>query len=389
MLHGLAITALALIGLAFLLWLGTRTIPTLIARQEEFQIVARWIFVAGVLTWTIGGYIQMRMSGNPWFLLRRTLVFGMVVLAVGGKSLIAWIISPFTNLFDGGNERADAQPLYSIAESLRRKGRLREAMYAIQEQLEKFPNDFRGQMLLAEILAENANDLAGADATIHRICSQPKHKPGQIAGALSTLADWHLRYDQDVDAARAALEQIVVRFPGTDVAHHASNRLAHLSEAAARSVDARDPHTIVMKVSEEYAPLPKHAELVPEIDPRAEAERLAQHLTAFPNDTEAREELAKLYADFFSRLDLATEQLELLIALPSESPRRIAHWLNVLADLQVRCTGRTDLAAATIGRVIERFPNQSFADVARQRLATLALEVKRYEKSRVVKLGSS
>jgi outer membrane protein assembly factor BamD (BamD/ComL family) len=389
MLHWLAISALVLIGLAFLLWVATHTVHFIKARQDEFQTVARVLFVAGVLVWVIGGFLQMRMSGNPWFFLRRLLVFAMVLMTVCGRAIIGWIVSPFTNLFDGGGERVKAEPLYSMAETLRRKGKLREAMYAIQEQLEKFPNDFRGQMLLAEIQAENANDLAGAHATIERICSQPKHSPGQIAGALSTLADWHLRFDQDVEAARAALEQIITRFPNTDAAHHASNRLAHLDEAAAKIVDARDPHTIVMKISDEYAPVPKLEQLLPKTDPHAEAERLVQHLNAFPHDTEAREELAKVYADAFGRLDLATEQMESLIASPSESPRRIAHWLNLLADLQVRCTQNTELAGATLNRLIERFPNHPFADVARQRLATLAQEVKRYEKSRVVKLGSS
>jgi hypothetical protein len=38
-------------------------------------------------------------------------------------------------------------------------------------------------------------------------------------------------------------------------------------------------------------------------------------------------------------------------------------------------------------RVIELFPNQSHADLAEMRLASLGLELKRYEKTRVVKFG--
>jgi tetratricopeptide (TPR) repeat protein len=385
----LAITTMVLVGLGFLLWIASYIFRALRERAEDWRLIVRILFTIAITMLAAAIAVDSYRKGLPYRILVTALGWSMSLVLMWGEGVIEFFTGFFTSSFTGGSERVEAQPLYSIAETLRRKGRLQEAMYAIHEQLEKFPNDFRLQMLLAEIQAENANDVAGAEATILRICSQPKHLPGQIAGALNALADWHLRFDQDVDAARAALEQIMARFPNTDVAHHASNRIAHLTEAAARVVDARDPHTIVMKISDEYAPLPKRSEILPETDARVEAERLVQQLTAFPNDTEAREELAKLYVESFDRLDLATEQLELLIALPSESPRRIAHWLNLLADLQVRSTGKTDMAAATLNRVIERFPNQAFADTARQRLATLPLEVKRYEKSRVVKLGSS
>jgi hypothetical protein len=245
-------------------------------------------------------------------------------------------------------------------------------------------------MLLAEIQAENMNDLPGAEATVHRICAQDKHSAGQIAGALNTLADWHLRLDQDVDAARAALEEIGTRFPESELAHHASNRIAHLADRATL-VEARAPRTIVMKPTSD---IPVHkqnpADLLPaQTDPAAEAGRLVKHLGEFPNDTEAREELAKIYVDHYQRLDLATEQIEMLINQPTESPRRIAHWYNLLADLQVRATGETQLAAGTLQQLIERFPNQAFSEVARQRLATLNLEAKRYAKDRVVKFSAS
>lgn len=318
-----------------------------------------------------------------------TVVLAVILTPMWAAHIVHTLISPFTSMFDGGTEELKATALYSHAEMLRKRGKHREAIYAVHEQLEKFPNDFRGQMLLAEIQAESTNDLAGAEATIHRICSQTNHTPGQIAGALNTLADWHLRFDQDIDAARAALEEISQRYPETDLAHHAANRLAHLGDTATL-VDARAPRTIVMKTSD--VPITKRdpAEILPEqTDPAAEAGRLVKHLTQFPNDTEAREQLAKIYVDHYHRLDLATEQLEMLINLPTESPRRIAQWYNLLADLQIRSTGETLLAAETLQRLIDRFPKQSFSDVARQRLLSLNLELKRYEKDHTVKFTAS
>jgi hypothetical protein len=362
--------------------LGFKWFITLLLCGGYFWYVRRGMGSAsGSTTGDFGAAFVMGIGG---------LVLGLILATMWGAHIIHTLVSPITSMFDGGTEEAKLTPLYSQAEALRKRGKHREAIYAIHEQLGKFPNDFRGQMLLAEILAENTDDLPGAEATIHRICSQKNHGAGQIAGALNTLADWHLRIDQDVDAARAALEEIANRFPESELAHHASNRIAHLADKA-MLVEARAPRTIVMKPTSD---IPAHkmnaADILPaEIDPAAEAARLVDHLGQFPNDTEAREELAKIYVDHYKRLDLATEQIETLINQPTESPRRIAQWFNLLADLQIRATGDTQLAAETLHRLIERFPMQGFSEVARQRLATINLEVKRYEKDRVVKFSAS
>jgi len=61
-----------------------------------------------------------------------------------------------------------------------------------------------------------------------------------------------------------------------------------------------------------------------------------KHLEQHPLDTEVREKLAILYADHYQRLDMATGELEQLIEEPNQPSKRVAHWLNLLADLQIR-----------------------------------------------------
>jgi len=388
--RALLITAITLGAIGFLVWIASYCVPLFIRRADALRLIARWLFTFSCAAFVVHTGIISIKTGNLWPLMRSTLALAVVITVCWGHSIAGGFAGFLTSAFDGGNERVKAQPLYSAAEAKRKRGLIREAMYEVQAQLEKFPNDFRGQMLLAGIQAENANDLPGAEATIHRICSQPKHAPNQIAGALASLADWHLRLDQDVDAARAALEEIVQRFPETDLASRASNRLAHLADTATL-VDSRAPRTIVMKPSTDV-PIHKMdpAELLPlELDPEAEAARLSAHLTQFPSDTEARELLAKIYVNHYGRLDLASEQMDALINQPGELPRRVAQWMNLLADLQIRATGETELAAATLHRLIEQFPTHGFADVARQRLASLNLEVRRFQKDRVVKFDPS
>jgi outer membrane protein assembly factor BamD (BamD/ComL family) len=384
----LLISALACGGIGLLLWLGSHWVAWLERRSDATRLISRLLTTLMGILLVTRGVLEMRAAGNAWPAMRAALLLAVIVIFCWGGTIAGWFGGLFSSVFDGGSEQEKAQPLYSMAEAKRKQGKLREAMYEIQAQLEKFPNDFRGQMLLAEIQAEHADDLSGAEATIHRLCSQPKRTPQQIAGALATLADWHLRFDQDVDAARAALQGIVDRFPETELAYNASKRLAHIAETGSL-IESRAPRTIVMHP---ISDIPAHklnlADVLPVTDPATEAARLVAHLNTFPNDTEAREQLAKIYVDHYQRLDLATEQMEVLINQPTESPRRIAHWSNILADLQIRSTGHVELAAETLSRLIERFPTQAFSEVARQRLSTLSLEVKRYEQDRVVKFKS-
>src|ERR1035438_6742456 len=123
-------------------------------------------------------------------------------------------------------------------------------------------------------------------------------------------------------------------------------------------------------------------------DPVQQAEEYVKHLEHHPLDTEAREKLAVLYADRYGRLDLATDQLEQLIQEPNQPAKLVVHWLNLLADLQVRCGETYETVKETLERIVERDPNLAAAEMARHRLALLKLEIKAKQKSQDVKLGT-
>ena len=135
--------------------------------------------------------------------------------------------------------------------------------------------------------------------------------------------------------------------------------------------------------------LPNSAHLRPaETDPVAQAEQYVKHLQQHPLDTEAREKLAILYADHYGRLDLATDQLEQYDQDPGEPAKLVVHWLNLLADLQVRCGATYETVRETVQRIVDRAPNLAAAEMARHRIALLKLELKAKEQSQAVKLGS-
>ena len=112
-----------------------------------------------------------------------------------------------------------------------------------------------------------------------------------------------------------------------------------------------------------------------------------KHLEQHPLDVEIREKLAILYADHYQRLDLATSELKQLIEYPNQPAKRVAHWLNLLADLQIRHGADYDTVRETLEKIVERFSNAAVGELARARLAHLKLELKGQKETPGVKLG--
>ncbi len=323
--------------------------------------------------------------------------FGPFVMIIPGIALSLmwvphfgeWLCSPLTNLFDGGVEEPELKPHYSIVIAKRKQGKSLEAVVEVRQQLAGFPNDMEGVMLLAGIQAEDMKDLASAEITLNHFCDQPHPPPKQVAAAMNQLADWQLKLAQDADAARATLEKIITRFPDTELAMLAAQRIARLGGVEKILLAAQDRQP--MAVPEGVKNLGLHPASEParpvEMDPEQLAADHVKHLTAYPLDTEIREQLAILYADHYQRLDLATSELEQLIELPNQPAKRVAHWLNLLADLQVRHGADYATVHQTLEKIVERFPDWAAAEIARVRLNRLKMEFKGQAQRTPVKLG--
>ena len=93
-------------------------------------------------------------------------------------------------------------PMYARAVARMKFGKYSEAEWEIIHELEKCEDDFEGWMMLADLYANNFNDLPEAEQTILEICDQPKTTPSQLSIALHRLADWHLQRAGDPEAAR-------------------------------------------------------------------------------------------------------------------------------------------------------------------------------------------
>lgn len=368
-----------LCGIGWLFWFA-------FDRSRDRAVLAlKWLFTVPII-FTIVKVAAPNMARGGFaaiFGLLLVTLCGMVLAVLWAGSLTDVIAKPFASMFDGGDEPPEPKPLYSIAIAKRKLNRPLEAVIAIREQLAKFPYDYEGTLLLAQIQAEDLKDLPSAEMTLNHFSEWEKAPPRQVAAALTLLADWCLKFFQDAQSAQAALQKIVEKYPDTDMALVAKQRIAHLEGTEKNLVAAQTRGPVVVPEGvKNVGLLASSAHLIPEETPPAElAAAYVRHLAEHPDDTEAREKLAVLYATHYQRLDLAAIELQQLIDEPNHHPKRTAHWLNLLADLQIHGGADYDTARATLEQIVERFPDFGIADVARSRLAHLKLEFKALEKT--------
>lgn len=374
--------SLSLVGLGFLVWLSIRTLQR---SGEPMKLVWKWVVTIPFVAFCL--FFAAHLGPFGPFLI----VFMAVVLSFMWTPHISELLfSPLTNLFDGGSEPPEKKPYYSIALTKHNRGKPHEAVAEIRRQLAQFPNDFEGVMLLARIQAEDLADLAGAENTLNHFCDWPGAPVKQVAAGLTQLADWHMKIAADVDAARTALQKIVARFPETEIALQAEQRLAHLGETEKMILARHDGQEIVVPAGvKNVGLLDSTAFLKPqEVEPGKLAAAHVKHLEQHPHDTEVREKLAAIYANDFKRLDLATLELAQLINEPKHKPKQVAKWLNLLANYQIELGADLETVQATLGKISERFPDLPVADLAQRRLARLKNEFKGRQQSSSVKLGT-
>ena len=270
---------LSVIGLAFIIWFTVRTLKR---TEDPSKLLLKCVITIPFVIFCIWMARQMGPFG-PFLI-----VFMAIVLSIMWTPHISELISgPLANLYDGGTEPPEAKPYYSIALAKRKLYRPLEAVVEIRKQLARFPDDYEGIHLLAAIQAEDLKDLTGAEMTLNHFCDSPAAPPRQVAAALTQLADWHLKLAQDSDSARAALEKIIAKFPDSDLALAAAQRIAHLGGAEKILLAAQDRQPMAMPEGLKSIGLrDSQRDLIPaETDPAKLAADYVKHLEQHPLDT--------------------------------------------------------------------------------------------------------
>ena len=104
-----------------------------------------------------------------------TLICAIIMVITWRRDLAGLVANPIASLYDGGTEPPDPHPAYSVAMARQKQGHYLEAIAEIRKQLDRFPTDVEGQLLLAQVQAEDLKDMAAAEITIQHFCEQPGH----------------------------------------------------------------------------------------------------------------------------------------------------------------------------------------------------------------------
>src|ERR1035441_4788200 len=216
------------IGLSAIGWFMVRCLKR---SDDPARLIFKWVLTGGVvgcLVWVVGPMVSRGDYAAAFIGVPMTAAAGIVLTIIWRHNIANMIAKPFSDLYDGGSQEPIPHPAYSVGQSKQKQGKYMEAVAEIRKQLERFPTDVEGQLLIAQIQAEDLKDMPAAELTIQRFCDQPGHAPQNIAFALYSLADWHLKIGQDREAARRDLERIIELFPGSEFALGAAHRVAHL-----------------------------------------------------------------------------------------------------------------------------------------------------------------
>ena len=379
---------LLLVVLGFVGWVLWRSLKR---SDEPLALIFKWIFSLVMMGVLLGVAVPWFHQGGFTAIMGLGLagVWGIAMTLTWRNAIIGIVANPIASLYDGGKHEIEPKPYYSAAISKRKWNKPLEAIVDIREQLAKFPNDFEGVTLLANIQAEDMKDLPSAEITFDHFCNSPDVTPRQVAAAWTQMADWHLKIATDADSARASLEKIIARFPDSPLSLAAAQRIAHLGGAEKILLAAHDRQPVFVPEGVNNIGLLDSTEFLQPVE--TDAAQLAadyvKHLQQHPQDTDAREKLAVIYAEHYQRLDMATMELNQLINEPNQPPKRVAQWLNLLANLQMKGGADFETVRETLETIVQRFPGLPAAEIAQTRLSRLKLEFKGAEETPDKKLG--
>ena len=301
----------------------------------------------------------------------------LLVVIFGGWSLLGLagiiLLTPMAGYGAGVLHTKQMPPMYARAIARMKFGKYPDAEREIIRELEKREDDFDGWLMLADLYANQFNDLPEAEQSILEICDQPKTTPSQLSVALHRLADWHLQRAGDPAAARRALQMICDRLPGTHLARMAQLRISQLPATAAELRRQKSATTIPLPAlgdSIDRAPAPPESAM--ERHKAAEAANACvEILEQAPDNVSARERLATLFAEHLDQPDQGIQQVTLLLDMPDQPDARRAEWLGLIAAWHIRYRQDADAGREVLQRVINEFPQSPQALSARRRLQLL------------------
>ncbi len=299
-------------------------------------------------------------------------VIALVLFLLGGSFTlglaVAVMLAPIAGYAPGILITKKLPPMYARVIAKMKFGKYTEAEWELIKQLEQAEDDFQGWMMMAELYAVHFRDVAEAEQTILEICNNPKVSKTQVSVALHKLADWHLNIGEDPEAARRALQMVQDRCRGMHLARMAQLRLQQIP---ATQQDLKE------QKNAELIPLPALGDTLEEDGIASEqgrkkaqetAKTCIERLEQDPNNTHARERLARALAEHLGRPDDGIEQLSLLLDMAEQPDSKRVEWLSLQAAWQLKYRHDGNKGRELLKRLVREFPGTAQAFAAEQRL---------------------
>ncbi|HEX7858853.1 MAG TPA: hypothetical protein VF773_00860 [Verrucomicrobiae bacterium] len=271
-------------------------------------------------------------------------------------------------------EKPPAHASYDKAIAQLKRGNIQDAEWEVITQLEKSENDFGGWMLLAEMYAKEYRNIEDAARVILDVCKQPGTQAVEISIACHKLADWQLEIAQNPIGARAALELLCRKIPGTHFAFMAQQRIRQIPSSIEEFDEAKKGRKIRLQPLAEDRSTSEQPDRTSRPDAIAEANRLSEKLTADPNDIPAREKLAYVLGEKLSKINLAVEQLNLLLDLPDATDEQKSKWLAQIASWEFNRDKDSEKFQSALRALLRRYPQTSHAFAAQRRLFLMEMD---------------
>lgn len=303
---------------------------------------------------------------------------GVLLGVLWASSIGRLLAAPLTNLFDGGKTETYRQPLYAIAQARRKRGRYAEAASEVRKQLEEFPGDIDGTLLLIDLCAKDLGQMEEARAAMEKYLQNGPHPPKNLFRVLAHMAEIYLATDDGGrEKAQQCLQRIQSMCPGTEQEMLAAQRLAHIGSAEFLEAKKQAIRVPVKEFDRRLGLQGKRPNFQRnEKTPEELAGEYIRQLQAHPLDLEARENLARLYANHYRRLDMAAEQLETMVNCRNQQPRQVVRWLHLMADWHIQLGGDIEKAKECMQRISERFPKTAHDAQAQKRIHYLRRELR-------------
>lgn len=340
-------------------WTALTYIWLLLRMFEEAPDKRELLFSIGTLALFSGAIAALLVKGAGWIHLGSGVCFALLPVVYFTIDLA---------------EKPPPRAAYGKAVGQLKRGKYEEAEWEVIHQLEKAENDFEGWMLLAELYAKQYRNLEDAARVILDICRHPGVQPFHVSVACHKLAEWQLEVGENPLGARAALEFLCRKIPGTHFARMAEQRLRQIPSSFEEYDELKQPKRIRLPSLRENASPAAATAPVSRAEAAAEANRLSEKLTEDPDDIPAREKLALVLAEKLGKIDLAVEQLALLSNVPDAGDEQKAKWLAQIASWEFNRSRDKDQFRTALRTIVADYPQTSHAFAAQRRLYLMEMD---------------